>query len=103
MHGITVIPTISWSDEASFEWCFDGEPEGGVVAVSSVGTQMNSDARRLFLAGYREMLARLKPSAILFYGFIPDECAGNTIIPVMTFQEGLKKRVNGGNSTGGVV
>lgn len=103
MHGITVIPTISWSDEASFEWCFDGEPEGGVVAVSSVGTQMNSDARRLFLAGYREMLARLKPSTILFYGYVPEECAGDTIVPLMTFQEGLKKRVNGGNSSGGVV
>lgn len=103
MHGITVIPTISWSDEASFEWCFDGEPEGGVVAVSSVGTQMNSDACRLFLAGYREMLARLKPSTILFYGYVPEECAGDTIVPLMTFQEGLKKRVNGGNSSGGVV
>ena len=63
------------------------------MAVSSVGTQMNSDARRLFLAGYREMLDRLKPSTILFYGYVPEECAGDTIVPLMTFQEGLKKRV----------
>ena len=32
-NGITVIPTISWSDESSFDWCFDGEPVGGAVAV----------------------------------------------------------------------
>lgn len=29
-NGITVIPTISWSDESSFDWCFDGEPVGGI-------------------------------------------------------------------------
>ena len=26
--GITVIPSICWSDHDSFEWCFDGEPVG---------------------------------------------------------------------------
>lgn len=36
--GIRVYPTICWSDERSFDWCFDGEPAGGCVAVSSVGT-----------------------------------------------------------------
>ena len=35
--GMTVIPSICWSDESSFAWCFDGEPVGGTVAVSSVG------------------------------------------------------------------
>ena len=84
MYGINVIPTISWSDKASFDWCFDGEPVGGVVAVSSVGTQMNADARALFMAGYNEMLDRLTPSAILFYGAVPDGCRGN-IIPLATF------------------
>lgn len=29
MHGIEVIPTLCWSDEESFAWCFDGEPVGG--------------------------------------------------------------------------
>lgn len=94
MYGITVIPTISWSDKSSFEWCFDGEPEGGVVAVSSVGTQMNKNAKRMFREGYDEMLKRLSPSGILFYGAVPEGCTGN-IIPLQTFQDGLKRRVNG--------
>ena len=34
--GIVVIPTISWSTRESFSWCFDGEPVGAVVAISSV-------------------------------------------------------------------
>lgn len=76
-RDMTVIPSICWSNEASFSWCFDGEPVGGTVAVSSVGTQKNSEARRLFLAGYREMMARLRPQKIIFFGDVPQGCEGN--------------------------
>ena len=75
--GLTVIPSICWSDEDSFAWCFDGEPVGGTVAVSSVGTQKAPEARRLFLLGYKEMLARLKPEKIIFFGDVPEGCTGN--------------------------
>lgn len=52
-HGMTVIPTISWSDHDSYEWCFDGEPVGSTVIVSSVGTQSGmGDTAQLFLDGY---------------------------------------------------
>lgn len=101
-HGITVIPTISWSDKDSFAWCFDGEPVGGVVAVSSVGTQLNKESRALFLAGYKEMLSRLQPERIFFYGLVPDGCKGN-IVPLDTFQDGLKRRIAGGKGAGGVL
>ena len=74
--GLTVIPSICWSDEASFEWCFDGEPVGGTVAVSSVGTQKNPVTQRLFLAGYHEMMRRLSPVKIIFFGDVPEECEG---------------------------
>lgn len=85
-NGITAIPTVSWSDKASFEWCFDGEPEGGTVAVSSVGTQLNKESRKLFLDGYKEMLTRLQPSLIYFYGNVPEECDGN-IVRLAAYQE----------------
>ena len=88
-NDITVIPTISWSDTSSFEWCFDGEPVGGVVAVSSVGTQMNSASKKLFAAGYNEMIDRLQPECVLFYGAVPEECSGN-IIKLTTFAERFK-------------
>lgn len=85
-NGIRVIPTISWSDHSSYEWCFDGEPVGGTVAVSSVGTQSGKESGRLFLDGYREMMDRLNPSEIIMYGDIPDGCEGN-IIQVRSFQQ----------------
>ena len=86
-NRIKVIPTISWSDEDSFSWCFDGEPAGGMVAVSSVGTQGNPRARSLFAGGFFEMLHRLEPEKIVMYGSIPECCAGvDNIIPVKAFQ-----------------
>ena len=75
--GMTVIPSICWSDHESYDWCFDGEPVGGAIAVSSVGTQKNVEARKLFMEGYREALLRLKPSKVLFFGDVPDGCEGN--------------------------
>ena len=78
--GIHVYPTICWSDESSYDWCFDGEPVGGCVAVSSMGTQKNSETKRLFLSGYKEMIDRLHPETIIFYGKIPDECKGNIVL-----------------------
>lgn len=85
-HGIKVIPSIAWSGQYSYRWCFDGEPVGGAVAVSSVGTQRKKYTKETFLMGYQEMIRRLKPETILFYGKVPEECAGN-IIRFAAFQE----------------
>ena len=63
---------------------------GAYVAVSSVGTQINKDTARLFAVGYAEMLARLQPKTIFFYGIIPDGCDGN-IFPLTAFQEKFRK------------
>ena len=47
------------------------------MAVSSVGAMKNRDARGLFIEGYREMMARLEPEKVIFFGDVPDECSGN--------------------------
>lgn len=91
LNGITVYPTISWSDERSFDWCFDGEPVGGVVAVSSVGAIKNKEIKRSFLLGYEEMMKRLNPSWVIFYGIVPEECDWN-VIRVSPEYEKVKER-----------
>lgn len=88
--GCNVVPTIAWSDKESFEWCFDGEPVGGTVAVSSVGTQRNAECKQRFLEGYEAMCKRLRPANIIFFGNVPPECTGN-IIKMPTFVERLRK------------
>ncbi|MBQ2682532.1 MAG: DUF4417 domain-containing protein [Thermoguttaceae bacterium] len=70
--GLTVIPTVSWSDERSYEFCFDGLPKNSVLSVSSVGILRDKEARPLFIGGYHAMIERLNPSCIMFYGKIPD-------------------------------
>lgn len=92
LHGITVYPTISWSTPESYEWCFDGEPVGGIVAVSSVGTQKNAESKRLFLQGYEEMMKRLDPTWVIFYGHVPLECDWNVIRVKPHYDEIVKRR-----------
>ncbi len=86
--GMTVIPSICWSDHASYDWCFDGEPVGGTVAVSSVGTQKSRAARALFMDGYNEMLRRLRPEKVIFFGDVPEGCEGSLELHT-SFHSGL--------------
>ena len=92
LHGMTVYPSISWSDEQSYDWCFDGEPVGGIVAVSSVGTQQNKESKRLFLRGYEEMMRRLSPEWVIFYGKVPEECDWNVIRVKPHYDDIVKRR-----------
>ena len=47
-QGIDVIPNVSWSDETSFSWCFDGLPINSVLAVSTNGCIRDKTALKLF-------------------------------------------------------
>ena len=60
-----VIPTISWSDERSFEWCFDGEPHNSVVSVSTIGIMRTKETQKAFTKGYDKMLEVVEPTQIL--------------------------------------
>ena len=77
-HGLTVIPTISWSTASSFDFCFDGAETCGTVAVGMIGCKSN---RLGFMRGYDAMLERLVPETIICFGTPFPEMRGN-IIPV---------------------
>lgn len=66
--GIDVIPTICWSDETSFEWCFDGVPQNSIVSISTVGGFRSKESKANWLKGYHECIKRLQPSKILLFG-----------------------------------
>ena len=100
--GLTVIPTISWSTPDSYDWCFDGDPVHSTVAVSSVGTLGEPETAELFLSGYREMLQRLEPSQVLFYGVVPPGIDPSTVVQIMPFWKQIKQRVRGKNVAGQV-
>ena len=67
-YGITVIPTLSWCRPDSYEFCFDGIEEGGVVSVSTIGVKEDANAKKLWTDGMTEALRRLNPSCVVVYG-----------------------------------
>lgn len=74
-QGYTVIPTISWSNQASWEFAFEGIVSGSLVAVSSVGIDRHDATEvSLFLDGYAEMLNRLNPCAVMYCGSDIEGC-----------------------------
>lgn len=95
-RGLTVVPTISWSTPASWEWCFDGEPRGGAVAISTVGVERDRNAFDFFVAGYQEMITRLQPSQILVYGKRFEFMTEDNITAVEPFFKQMRGRVENG-------
>ena len=76
-EGINVIPTLSWSDENSFDFAFDGLEKGGTVTVSTVGILKNEQAKEIWTNGMTEMIKRVNPKKILIYGKPIDFDFGN--------------------------
>ena len=62
--GLKVIPTVSWGEEKSFDFCFDGIEEGAIVAVC---TYYRENCEEEFMLGYNEMLRKIKPSVVICY------------------------------------
>lgn len=66
--GIKVIPTISWAEEETFEFCFDGIPEGSIVSISTIGVKRDKTALDIWTKGMDAMIEKIKPSVIVVYG-----------------------------------
>jgi hypothetical protein len=74
--GLSVIPTITWADQDSYKFCFEGIPAHSSVAVSTVGCR---DSKQMFLQGYGKMLEVIEPDMIFCYGTPFDEMEGNIV------------------------
>lgn len=70
-NGIPVIPTVRWSDENSFEYCFNGLPKNSILAISTHGCIKSNKQKQMFKIGLNEMINRLSPSDIIVYGYMP--------------------------------
>lgn len=65
--GVHIIPAVSWSDESSFDWCFDGLPKCSCLATSTNGCHFPA-GREAFRTGIREMVQRLEPTRLIIVG-----------------------------------
>ena len=95
--GLDVIPDVVWGEKESFDFCFEGIPKHSTVAVSTVGVKndpaWNNGTSQLFKDGYDEMLNRLEPTTILFYGDMIEGLDGN-IIRIPSYYEQKRKILN---------
>ena len=75
-QGFSVIPTISWSRPPSYDFCFLGVPRRSIVAVATVGINLQDPIEYLlFVNGFTEMVRRLTPLLVLSYGRLPSACS----------------------------
>lgn len=80
--GIRVIPSVSWGDEDTFDYCFEGIAKNSVVSVSTymVSEHGKTPAQKdFFLKGYNELLRRIEPEYVLCYNTPFPEMEGNII------------------------
>lgn len=89
--GILVIPTVSWCEETTFDFCFDGLPENATLSISTIGVKREDSAFGLWKAGVDEMIKRLKPKTLLIYGGAVDYDYGN--IKVIYFENKVTERM----------
>lgn len=75
--GRIVVPTISWSDARSFEFCFDGVEAGSTVAIGMIGCKRN---KLRFLRGFWAMVEKIDPSRIICFGTPFPEMQGNLVV-----------------------
>lgn len=88
--GMNVIPTLSWAEKETYQFCFDGLETGGTVAVSTVGVMRDKSAREIFCDGMKEALQRLQPKTVVLYGSQIDFDFGSVAvkhIPARGFQK----------------
>ena len=67
-RGITVIPTVSWCERATFDFCFDGLPRNATLSISTIGVKESDENMELWKQGVDEMIRRLEPKRLLVYG-----------------------------------
>lgn len=80
--GIRVIPTVSWADENSFDFCFKGIEKGSIVAVSTYmfhESNHHKGQKDLFMKGFNRMLSEIEPEKIICYSEPFPEMTGDII------------------------
>ena len=76
-EGMTVIPTVSWAEPETFEFCFRGIEKHGTVSISTIGVKQDDNAMKVWRDGVTEMIRQIEPSCILVYGGKIDYDYGN--------------------------
>ena len=75
-NGCIALPTMSWTTQETYDLCFSGIEQGGIVVISTLGVKENLP---IFIAGLEEMKRRIHPEIIIVYGDMKEEMTGKFI------------------------
>lgn len=67
-NNINVIPSASWGNVDSFEYCFDGLPVNSVIAIGHIVLGKDRAYKRLYRTGVEALIERKSPSKLIVYG-----------------------------------
>ncbi len=84
-NGITVIPNVGWSDEASLEWAFDGIPQNSVLAVTTQGCMHDGVCKQSFINGLYELMRVKHPTTVCVYGQFPESWRSRFPVPIISY------------------
>lgn len=90
--GLTVIPTVSWAEEDSFDYCFEGLPRQSTLSISTIGVKQSEEAMEVWAAGTGEVIDRLQPKRLIVYGGMVD-FAFPPDIDVLYFENEVTERM----------
>lgn len=93
-NGINVIPTVSWAEDETFAFAFDGLPKDATLSISTIGVKQDKTATQIWRSGMDEMMKRLTPKRILVYGGKLDYDYGDT--EVIYYENITTERMAGG-------
>lgn len=94
MSGCTVIPTVGWGSEETFDFCFEGLPEESTLAVSTNGC-FTDQGKKCYRQGFKEMCSRLHPTEVLVVGRPIDVDADVKITYRESFGQQLTRKLRG--------
>lgn len=66
--GLNVIPSVSWGNADSFDYCFDALPQQSVLAIGGVGNVHHKTMTELWEYGVRLTIERLHSVELIIYG-----------------------------------
>jgi len=67
-QGLQVIPSVSWGNAESFEFCFDGLPQNSILSLGGLGNAHHKSMTELWEYGVQLTIERLHPTALIIYG-----------------------------------
>lgn len=66
--SIQAVPSASWGNVDSFEYCFDGLPENSIIAIGHTAIGKDCSYKKLYRMGVEALIERKRPTKLLVYG-----------------------------------